>query len=576
MIRKLPIDLAVALSSIPDQEARKVLVGTVQNLQDQDWSRVHTMGIREAMNEKYVGKPIKIHAAVSYLSDPTPAELRRQSGRITIINFGLIDSSDNDIRCAAITYHKFGDKLQKCLVRRAFYIFQGIILSVIDRTQTGPSRYYMFYLEDIDEDLTAIDLIKSPPKQIARAYELIAKYGSTPGGVFGYIKKMLIKNLNIKGLNNAAHLNKCIDFMIYQSLSEGIYDKKSMKLHSLVIGAPGEGKKLLTIIASILNPVFEEVPPVKLTNAGLIGRAVVSGRITSSIPGYLPRASGGTLGIQDLHELIGNKGREVKATFAQAMEDGVVIDATSAKTRHEATTSVHADTNKLSQILLTDIPDISSDINLRTNLLSRFDGIFDIPPDKDREFETMKSMLKNVGEIRTSREPASNPRWQISLRTIIAVLRTEFRVITISDVAVKYILMLVEKMRDDGKFETIPSGMMTRIANSITKLTVVSARINLRRRVCQRDIDTALGFIEDKLEFLSKLNPERLTENPDMTAKERRHDLIRTCFRGQTVSRKQVHDLIVNGDLDSVCVKTISRDLEALGQPKGRDQWLIQ
>ena len=62
---------------------------------------------------------------------------------------------------------------------------------------------------------------------------------------------------------------------IMQSFSHGKSEKASMKLHSLVIGPPGVGKKLLTMTAKILNPVSEEISSTdgKITLAGLVGSA---------------------------------------------------------------------------------------------------------------------------------------------------------------------------------------------------------------------------------------------------------------------------------------------------------------
>lgn len=577
MRKKPPPDLQVALLSLPDPKARNDLQAFIQVNTNPDWTKISTISIHEAQNEKLAGKPVRIHAAVSYVSEPEPTELTLDGKRVTTIKFSLIDPKDSELRCVDVPYDKFGEKILRCYNQKAYYIFTGTILSVINNILSFPINYYTFYLTGIEEELSAIDLIKLSAKDVARAEKIINKHASDPGGIFGYIKNTLVKKLGITGLDRATQLSKCIDYKILQSLSEGIYKNNSMKLHSLVIGAPGEGKKLLTIIAKILNPVFEEVPSVKVTNAGLIGRAVSSGGVTRSIPGYLPRASGGVLCFQDFHENNGNKGREIKATLAQAMEDGLVIDGTSAMTRHEATASIHADLNKLSQVLLSNGIDIFHDINIRTNLLSRFDLIMDIPPDKMREFEVALSMVKNIGEIKTSREFVSLPRWQQDLRAIIAVMRTNYKNITVSPTVEKYIRLKLIKIYGSGILKELPSGMMTRLAVSITKFAVVTARANLRNRVFKKDIDLAFGFIDYKLDFLSKLKSKTISNidsHTGITAKEKRRNLIKISFAGQIVTCKQIHGFITNSKLDSVCKKTISRDLKAVGKPSGK-KWQI-
>jgi len=80
-----------------------------------------------------------------------------------------------------------------------------------------------------------------------------------------------------------------------------------MKLHSLVIGAPGSGKKIPTNIARILNPVSQEVSAAdgKVTLAGMIGNVITRDNKRISNPGYLSLASGGVLCIQDFTKLKG-------------------------------------------------------------------------------------------------------------------------------------------------------------------------------------------------------------------------------------------------------------------------------
>lgn len=578
MPRNLPIDIAVALSNIPDPGARDVLTNSYRRLREQDWDKVYTIGIREAMNENFVGKAVKVHATISAISDPQPKALIPGGRRITTVSLQLADLDNYTLNCGEIPYEKFKNKIQRFYDRKSFFIFKGTILSVIDYSSPKPQRYYVFYLDDIEERITAQDLIRLKPDASQRVSELFQRYASTSGGIFTLIKDTLVKGLRIKGLDKARQLDKCIDFMIYQSMSQGIYKNNSMKLHSLVIGAPGEGKKLLVKIAQILNPVFREASPVKVTLAGLIGNFEWGGRGAKSNPGDLPRASGGIFCIQDFHETAKNR-LQIQETFTQVMEDGVAIDSTSARTRHEAVASIHLDQNRQSQVNPSGRFNSFTDINIRTNLLSRFDFIIDIPPDQDRQFEVALSMLKNIGEMEATEEFSLQPRWQRYLQVIVAYIRTYFRFTEPSRETEKYIKERLEQfIKGDDRYNNIPNGMMTRLAVSILKYAMAISAANLRMSVWEEDIDVAFEFIEEKLNFLTTVNPGDVVDSdaqPDAPSPQNRHEFIRGHFNGQVVSPAEVHDFVAVNYSQPVDKKTISRDLKKIGERKAHGKWQI-
>lgn len=578
MSGRLPLGIKIALSTIPDPSARDVLTNSYRLLREQDWDNVYTVSIREAMNEKYVGKAVKIHATISVISDPQPKELIPGGRRITTVSLQLTDLDNDTLDCREIPYEKFKNKIQRFFDRKSFFIFKGTILSVIDRSGGKPQRYYIFYLDDIEERITAQDLIRLKPDASQRVSEIFQMYASTSGGIFTLIKDMLVRGLRIKGLDKARQLDKCVDFMIYQSMSQGVYKNNSMKLHSLVVGAPGEGKKLLVKIAQILNPVFREVSPVKVSLAGLIGNFEWGGRGAKSNPGDLPRASGGIFCMQDFHEATKNR-LQIQETFTQVMEDGVAIDSTSARTRHEAIASIHLDQNRQSQVNPSGRFNSFTDINIRTNLLSRFDFIIDIPPDQDRQFEVALSMLKNIGEMEATEEFSLRPRWQRYLQVIVAYIRTYFRFTKPSRETEKYIReKLKQFIKGDDRYNNIPNGMMTRLAVSILKYAMAISTANLRTSVLAKDIDVAFEFIEEKLNFLTTINPLDVVDSdaqPDAPPPPNRREFIRGHFNGQVVSPKEVHDFVSGNYPRPVDKKTISRDLKEIGERKAHGKWLI-
>ncbi len=258
----------LAFKSLPDQVAQQILEDNIEVISETDWSTISAQSIFDIKNENFVGKPVKIIATITSLSDPMPYELPDNT-RITIFSIKLQDREGISIACLNILYDGFKDVINAYQNRGCFLIFCGTVLSIVDPDGGG----YVFYIHEIQERITTDDLIGIRPDPEERVAKIYMKHVVKKNGIVTYIKQELVKNLGIKGLKSAKELDKCIDFMILQSFSDGMDEKNSMKLHSLVIGAPNVGKKLLTLIARILNPVSEEVTCVdgKITTAVMVG-----------------------------------------------------------------------------------------------------------------------------------------------------------------------------------------------------------------------------------------------------------------------------------------------------------------
>ena len=135
----------------------------------------------------------------------------------------------------------------------------------------------------------------------------------TPAGIALFdnpIMETLVKGIRIQGLDGAPQLKDSVEAIIVQSFSDNWINNTSGKIHTLVIGAPGVGKKLLTEAAKCLNPAFQEAHPSKATAAGVCSTALTMHGSWISKPGYLPLAHRGVFAIQDFHAV---KVRRVKS-----------------------------------------------------------------------------------------------------------------------------------------------------------------------------------------------------------------------------------------------------------------------
>ena len=573
---ELSEELLPALKTILDDTAIKTLIEADANLDEQDLEQIVTRPIFEIKNEKFVGEPIRILASISKISDPIPIEVEEGARRITTFSIVLRDRSGNEIGCVPLLHNQFESKAHRYFQTKGFFIFQGTVLSVIH----GRSSEYKFYIKNIEEIVNATDLLYLKPELKDRIGKIYLRTIKKEGGLLGHIKSKLIRELGIKGLKQAKELDKCVDFAILQSFSQGMDKTNSMKLHSLVIGPPGVGKKLLTKIAMILNPSGIEVSSTqgKLTDAGLIGNVMKKDGMTISEPGYLSQASGGVFCIQDFHELAKGKS-SIMATLAKVMEDGEVIDSTSARTTHAAVTSIHLDMNRMSQVDKSMKFNPFEDLKIPINVLSRFDFIMDIPPDKDRQKKVAFDIIKGKEKLSAQLGTGSESQWERELKVMIAYTRATWREVDIPKDIQKYIRKKVKEALGSGDdFQD----HIIRVTYSIFKYVKTLACANLRLKAKKEDVDKAFEFIDEKLAFLQEFK-NKLDESVEVgsvSTPMARQTAIAKEFKDKEFRKKEVLDHVNELAELPVSDKTITRDLieltkKGIVKQVGHGKWMI-
>jgi hypothetical protein len=554
----------LALKSLPDPVAQQKLEDFKDNISKIDWNTISAQSIHDIKNEDHVGEPVKIIATITSLSDPMPYELP-DGTRVTIFSVKLQDREGYGIACLNILYDDFKDVINAYQNKGCFLIFCGTVLSILDPDRGG----YVFYIHEIQERISAEDLIGIRPDPKNRVAGIFRKHAQNKNGIVTYIKSKLVKNLGIKGLKSAKELDKCIDFMILQSFSEGMDEKNSMKLHSLVIGAPNVGKKLLTLIARILNPVSEEVTCVdgKITAAGMIGDVKWCNGRRISNPGYLPLASGGVLCIQDFHVIKQNR-QKVLASFAQVMEDGIAIDSTVARWEHEALASIHLDMNRKSQVNPAGNYDVYSDIDIPTNIISRFDFIMDIPADLKRQSQVAYDISKGKKIISSLNRRVSENKWERELQRMVAYIRTNFFKVEISQQINSYIHNKIKSVVEANEYSSSLADSITRLAVSVQKYVKAITGSRQSFKASKEDVDHAFEFIEEKLKFLSTFDHVSIpkTQIQKKPTIDERLVMIKEYYKGKEVSANEVKEFLKKETDFEYTDRTITRDLEKIGK----------
>jgi hypothetical protein len=483
-----------------------------------------------------------------------------------------------------IINHEITDKINRLSRLYTTFDFVGFIMPrrVLTPARKLKNNVLNFFIFDLLPSESPLQIIKAKKTEIVQTEARVNQHRDSPGSLLNYVKRQLVESIGIRGLDKATQLDHSLDFMILQALSDGYEQARSLslKLHSLIIGSPAVGKKLLTQAAKELNPVHQEGHPGKLTPAGISGTAILQKGTWHSKPGLIPLAHQGVFIVQDFHSVDNRKKREIMPVLSMVMEDGVSKDTTAARTTHYALTSVHFDINKRSDVqLVEDKTTVQQglqrfdDIGIPMNVLTRFDFIIDIKRDTVRQLETAKDMYSGSRSSSRFRKPDQQSDIMRQLKVLIAYLRSEIPEVEIptiiSEYAGKKYEMLIEVNRDQLQKLNLLGDFQTRMVNSIDKLVFAIARGDARSTAIKQDVDLAFRFMETKMKFIATLEPFTIPQewgsSPKAEEIRRRQAFILDRFKGQEVTVRQLYqDHQESYDGPKVTEDTIRADLEKI------------
>ncbi|MDG7000171.1 MAG: hypothetical protein JRN15_13785 [Nitrososphaerota archaeon] len=546
------------------------------------WSEVDSIPISEASKEDKIFIPVKLNGKISDVSEPAPIFVDGRA--IQAHTFTITDRNGHSIAALPVPETMTSSHVINGAINQKVYSFLGGVLATRS-IRSNKGKYY-FFVSGIRDDVAAWDLIDERPtgspasghsfrlsdgKVIGipddHPYLLMSQHKGT-NSLLGYIKDQLVSMLQIKGLSKARELDRSIDFMILQAFSQGV-GTYSEKLHSLVIGPPNVGKGFLTKIALILNPVAQEVASNsgKVTEAGLVGAVKKSGKGSVSKPGILPNNSGGTVCIQEFHDIKGRERLKLFAVFSRLMEEGVVIDSTTGNTLHPAATSLHLDENRLTDVHPNRSYDPLEDIGIPINILSRFDFIQVFPKDAKRQTE-VAALMTNIGKMGGAKIGDDRAR---RLKMLVAWMRTQYSVVTFSDDVNKYIKSEMEKaiaplMQDDSSAKMVQDFQL-RLVNSLHKLVKAIACTNATTDATKEHVDYAVQFVRSKLDFIGSIDWNKVKGGHlRIDDKAARQNLILDKFKqAKSFKLKDIMEVVKSAMEGDVTDKTIKRDLADLG-----------
>lgn len=555
------------------------ILNKLKKINSCDWRLVEYGRLSSDSRQASVGKPLKIRGTICSKSDVMPSYLLRNGMDMLLLE--IKDDSEETMKSCPVTDPILLNKVQQLFGTHHSFDLYGTIVPARADKSTVKRLVYRFFLIDIEASENPLQIIGATRQEISEARKLATRLKRHSGGILKYLKEEIVGCIGIKGLDSSPRLERALEFMILQSLSDGYDASRSIshRLHSMVIGSPAVGKKLLSEAARILNPRHTEAHPGRISVAGIAGTAVRKSEMWGSEPGLIPLAHRGVFVIQDFHHV--NKKVDLMGILSMVMEDGRIINATAGSMTHNALTAVHIDLNRHSHIYLkeddkTPLPVNSlSDIGVSMNVLTRFDFITEIPRDTARQMEIALDMHSGVQRSKRYSEKRGNTDRERSLQALVAYLRSEYADIEIpAQLSEGYIRPkqkeLLDTNLDQLKKLQLLGDYQTRLSNSIDKLIFAIARGNARTKANKADVDEAFKFVATKLEFLRTIEDFEVPGNwnPGMPLEKvrNRQEFIRTAFAGRDVTVAAVHKLVQEKLDTKVSSTTIRRDLKEIGQ----------
>lgn len=436
----------------------------------------------------------------------------------------------------------------------------------------GRSTFFVHVL-DARQSTSMLDLLGASAEERLQAEELLARLHERGEAPLDYLFERVVKKLNIVGLDEFKELRDALRFAVLQSLSTGKVDHAPGCLHGLVVGPPGQGKKLVGMVARVLNPVCIELSPTKVSAAGLVGASVRTASGWASQPGALPRAAHGVAVLQDAHGWEGAEVRRLAPTFQELMEDGVVRDSVAGAERRAAPTALLIDLNRTAQVGLVGSQEAGL-LRIRP-LISRFDCIIEMPEDAHRSWTVARKLYNSMG---AGGADLDHQPWVRKLRLLVALLRDTNRNVDLDPVR-EFMVAVHDDVYSSNqkKFDGMPEAadIPARLAISFCRFVAAAARGRGSAVASPADVDIAATFINRKLKFLEVEGTSYPTSVTGSTSSEERGDWF-AKYAGREVRSQDVVKDYREQTGQGMSERTARRHLQRLGGLRtGRGQYML-
>ena len=480
------------------------------------WETAARSSISHVRRQAALHRPMRVYGHIARIQNTQLVRLPDEDEELETTSLEIHSSDDHSIVSLDVVGTQLVQKLQslRCLGLPVEFLGVPVALDVAGR---GRSTFY-FYIVDARRSESSLDAIGATDSD----RRMIEGRPKTAREEFiGDAVEEMISRLGISGVDEFPLLHDLVEFTVLQALSCGRVSEASARLHLLLVGPPGRGKKLIGLAAKILNPVSAELSASKVSVAGLVGASRYDPeKGWVSTPGLLPRAAGGVALLQDAHGWNGHVVRSVGPILQEVIEDGVVRSATAGGVTREAPVSLVIDANRTTQLDADHGRRVAEAPILRLRpLLSRIDLLCEIPPDAARAWLVARNMYDRLRV--TSDRPEQQESWVRLLRLRVADLRDRHPAIDLDGVrgSMKEVHDELQE-KNEPLFRTMPEAgdIPARLAISFARFVAASARGCQRSYATEDDVARAVRFLNIKLGFLKMVEAGavQLSGRPDV------------------------------------------------------------
>lgn len=563
-------------------KARDFLKKYNKEIANANWNETRYTKINEIYRTDSIGKVVKLRVNVAFMR--TPEHYLSDKGETLLTDLVLEDVYGKAIRTTNTTDEKLVIELKNACEEYSFIDILGVVVTVpID--EAGVRNEFKILILDWRPSNSIERLAELEEFDKKRMKEKLKDLKKQKKTVLEYIKDELKNDLKFE-LGDEL-LNLSIDAIIIQAFSDGWLKHANCpsRVHTLTIGSPGVGKKLLALSAWYVNPVYTEAHPTKVTAAGLSGACKRTKKGWVSDPGLLPEAHKGVFVLQDFHAVKTSNRNAALDTFSMVMEDGKVIDSTAAKTIHPSETAIHLDTNKITDLFPEkQVKGFTDDVNIPMNVLSRFDYICDIPRDVEKQIANSLERFEGGTAILKEEPKKGLDLKKREIGKLVAFLRSTHMEVTFSSKVRGYMREKFEEIRDANidQLKDLPllSDFIQRMQNSIHKFVSAYARMNDRSYATNEDVDASLPFLKEKMKVLMEVlaNTQQLLKIPqawEIPTGVALSQWISGRYGGQTVTIKQIREDYESKFGVPLAERTAYRRVKEVAVKIKKDKWKI-
>lgn len=550
------------------------------------WESAQPLTIGQARWASNVGRAVRVVGHVSEIHDPAVTVVQGADGSVEQMETtsARITGVDKErLYMLDLIGRPLIEKVQAAYQGGGLFEFLGVIVVLpvaIDKKRpsfTGVSGTFFLHLVDVRPTESALDLLGASGCERKSARDLLESLHADGFSPLTFLKMQCLENLGVVALDDAPHLNVAIEFACLQALSCGRIGNAPSRLHGMIVGPPAVGKKLIGLAARALNPVSTEASASKVSAAGLVGASHQTASGWSSKPGLLPMASNGVLVVQDAHGWARRSVDQIAPILQELIEDGEVRDSVAGGRKHTAEAALLVDLNRTSQANLGSGGAEAALLGVLP-LLSRWDFILEVAADAERAWAVAGQMFRRMQQ---GKMPLDQQPWVRRCSTLVSLLRDMHPVVdvdaVVGDLEAAHREFEVELSDISRLRPNEVSAIPVRLAVTMMRYVLASARGHNRSYATQADVDLARRFVGHKLAFLrgALVTDVPLSGSPD-DRQAAREAFYWRHWSGKAAKATDVAQDYSRRTSDHASAKTVLRDFKRLGAERvGGAKWRL-